>query len=392
MARRELAAGAMLAVGALLLAGCADSAAGQEPAAAAQGCPIPTGPVAIAAAGRANAPAAAKSPALSRAIEAAIAQQSYLAIIDTGGTPTVVGAGELKLTAKNGPAQEDQRRTFSNQIATTLANLRSNTPEANPLQALAEAAGSVKSRAATGTVVLADSGLQTTGALDYTRDGMLLAEPSDLATAVKAAGQLPDLTGITVVLTGIGDTAPPQASLDTSTRTRLQAQWKALVTAAGASCVYVDPMPNTQPAPTGLPAVSVVTPPPPPVYDLDRPISLRGDVLAYRDNSPELLDPVAARAALAPLVAALLGTEGRITLTGTTATGGTEADRLRLSADRAETAKQLLVAMGVDAARITTKGVGIDFPGFKPDQDDSGRQIPEVAAQNRSVIVEVVQP
>jgi outer membrane protein OmpA-like peptidoglycan-associated protein len=240
--------------------------------------------------------------------------------------------------------------------------------------------------------VLADSGLQTTGALDYTKDGMLLAEPQELAEAVKAAGQLPDLSGMTVALTGIGDTVAPQQPLDTATRTRLQEQWRALMSAAGATCVYVDPMPNGLAAPAGVPDVSEVTPPPPPDYDLTAPVTLRGDVLAYQDNSPQLVNPDAARAALAPLVTELQGTQGSILLTGTTASGGTENDRLQLSAQRAETAKQLLVSMGVDAKRITTTGVGTDFPGFQHDTDDSGRQIPEVAALNRSVIVTLEQP
>lgn len=137
---------------------------------------------------------------------------------------------------------------------------------------------------------------------------------------------------------------------------------------------------------------TTLAPPPPAEYHLATPIPLRGDVLAYRDNSPELVNPEAARAALAPLVTALQGTSGSISLTGTTASGGTEAGRLQLSSLRAETAKQLLVAMGVDAQRITTAGVGTDFPGFQEDTDDSGRQVPEVAALNRSVIVSVEQP
>jgi outer membrane protein OmpA-like peptidoglycan-associated protein len=348
--------------------------------------------VGIAAAGRANAPIVTGAPALAAAIDGAIRQQAYLVIYDTGGQPAEVAKGSLELTAKNGPARADEQKVLETQIETALQGVRSKTPEANPLQALALASAAVKSAGETGTVVLADSGLQTIGALNYTEEGMLLADPEELADAVAAAGQLPDLSGITVALTGIGDTAAPQQPLDTATRTRLQEQWRALMTRAGAACVYVDPMPNGLTAPTGVPDVAEVTPPPAPEYDLSTPIPLRGDVLAYQDNSPQLVDPEAARAALAPLVTALQGTQGSIKLTGTTASGGTEEGRLQLSAQRAETAKQLLVAMGVDAQRITTTGVGTNFPGFREDTDDSGRQIPEVAALNRSVIVEVQQP
>jgi outer membrane protein OmpA-like peptidoglycan-associated protein len=378
---------ALLAASALLLAGCTTSQVAQPPSV--PGCTLPAGAVGIAAAGRANAPIVEATPSILAGINHAIDQQSHLTIVDTGGTPAVVQEGDLESTAKNGPAREDERKKNREGIGAALQGVRSTTPEANPLDALALAARSVKAHGETGTVVLADSGLQTTGALDYTKDGMLLADPDELAAAAKAAGQLPDLSGITVALTGIGDTVAPQAPLDNATRTRLGQQWVALANAAGATCVYLDVKPNAQASPAGAPDVSEITPPPPPVYDLDTPIPLREDVLDFKDNSPELIDPAAAQASLAALVTGLKASTGQIQLTGTTASGGTESGRQQLSAQRAQTAKELLVQMGIPAERITTKGVGTDFPGFQPDEDESGRQIPEIAAQNRSVIVVV---
>jgi OOP family OmpA-OmpF porin len=252
------------------------------------------------------------------------------------------------------------------------------------------AADAVRAHGSTGTVVLADSGLQTKGALDYTTPGMLLADPSQLAELLAEDGQLPDLTGVTVALSGIGYTAQPQQPLDNANRERLRQQWVQLVTAAGAACVFLDEMPNTQPAPDGVPPVTPVVPPPPPEYDFDEPIPLPEDVLPFRDNSPELVDPQAARETLEPLAVALQGTTGTIRLTGTTASGGTEAGRLELSRERAETVKRLLGSLGVDASRITTEGVGTHFPGYQEDLDENGNQIEEIAKQNRLVILEVV--
>ena len=389
MARPDPRRSALLAAGALLLAGCATGQAAES--ASSPGCALPAGSVGIAAAGRANAPIVAATPSILAAINHAIDQQTYLTIVDTGGVPAVVQEGNLESKAKNGPAREDERRNNLAEVGAALQRIQSATPEANPLAALALAARSVKAHGSTGVIVLADSGLQTTGALDYTRDGMLLAEPQELADAVKAAGQLPDLSGMAVALTGIGDTVAPQEPLDEATQQRLRRHWFALATAAGAACVYLDVKPNAQASPEAAPDVSEVIPPPLPDYDLDTPIQLREDVLDFKDNSPELLDPAAAKASLAALVTGLKAATGQIHLTGTTASGGTEEGRLQLSAQRAQTAKDLLVEMGVTAERITTEGVGTNFPGFQPDLDDSGRQIPEVAAQNRSVIV-VVDP
>ena len=390
MKSRDLITTVLLAAGALVLTGCSTATTPVSQTIAS--CDLPAGAVGIAGAGRANAPIITDSPSLVAAINGAIENQAHLTIVDTGGQPSVVQEGDLKQNAQNGPAQADERRDYLTNIGAALQGIRSTTPQANPLQALALVAGAVKAHGPTGTVVLADSGLQTTGALDYTKPGMLLADPDELAAAVGGAGQLPDLSGITVALTGIGDTVAPQQPLDTATRSRLQDQWAAMATAAGAGCVYVDPMPNSQQAPTGVPDVSEVTPPPPPSYDLTSPIALGSNVLAYQDDSPELIDPEAAKVALAPLVAQLQDVPGQITLTGTTATGGTEQGRLTLSAQRAETAKVLLVAMGVDSDRIRTTGVGTDFDDFQPDTDEAGNQIPEIAAQNRLVIVEVGAP
>ena len=68
-----------------------------------------------------------------------------------------------------------------------------------------------------------------------------------------------------------------------------------------------------------------------------------------------------------------------------------EEARQQLSLQRAQTAKDLLVSMGVDAARITTEGVGTNFAGFANDLDANGNQIEAIAAKNRSVIVTVDQ-
>ncbi len=85
----------------------------------------------------------------------------------------------------------------------------------------------------------------------------------------------------------------------------------------------------------------------------------------------------------------LKASSGQIQLTGTNASGGDESGRLKLSAQRSDTAKDLLVQRGIPAERIMTEGVGTEFPGFWPDEDESDRQIPEIAAPNRSVIVVV---
>jgi OmpA-OmpF porin, OOP family len=79
----------------------------------------------------------------------------------------------------------------------------------------------------------------------------------------------------------------------------------------------------------------------------------------------------------------------RALLTGTTASADTSEYRLRLSQERANAVRDLLVSLGAPADRISTRGLGSDFPGYVPDHDPQGNLNPVLAAQNRQVIIEL---
>ena len=57
---------------------------------------------------------------------------------------------------------------------------------------------------------------------------------------MRGSGQLPDLSGVRVFVVGLGDTAAPQVSLDTASRTALVDQWTALLSAFVLVPVYTD--------------------------------------------------------------------------------------------------------------------------------------------------------
>lgn len=240
-----------------------------------------------------------------------------------------------------------------------------------------------------GTIVLVDSGLQTMGILDYTQRGMLRADPSDLVDGLRGSGQLPDLSGLRVFVVGLGDTAAPQEALDPASRTALVEQWTALLTAAGADCVGVDPLPLTGAAPAVAPTVPTVPVPDVAPLEPSNTVVLTADSVAFVSDSAQLRDPEFARKKLASIAADLVDSGSGVRLTGTTATDGTEAGRLELSRLRAEAVKATLVELGVPAERITTRGVGTHHPGHVDDLDSDGRLIPPKAAQNRTVILTV---
>ncbi len=386
---------------ALVLSGCGSltTAAAPEDVAAGSStgtparvdCELPDGAIAIAGVGRAGMPAVQATPGLSAVLEHAQASGATLTVLDTDADPTVLGSDSFAVDG-NDRYQAKHAEQKVGQVEALLAGSTPDAAEADPLAALTDAARAVHASTPTGTVVLMDSGLGTRGALDYAQDGLLLAEPAELAQALASAGQLPDLNGLAVVLIGIGETADPQGSLDTATRERLIRQWTTLTEAAGASCVAVDDTPmSAAPAP-GLPTVTPVTVPDPAPLRIssETPLALRADKVAFVSDSADLLDPTAAEQALEPIAEQLVATGADAELVGTTATDGTPEGRRRLSEQRAATVQQVLVGLGVPADRLTASGVGTDHPAHVDDTRPDGTLKPGPAAQNRAVFVTVL--
>lgn len=142
--------------------------------------------------------------------------------------------------------------------------------------------------------------------------------------------------------------------------------WAAAATAPPILLLRADPTPDPLPAPAeALPEVI--------------------DTAGFAPNTASLLDPDA----LGPKVTRLVGryklAEGRyvIQVKGFTAAFGSRETSLALSADRARVVGDLLVAAGVPADDISTRGVGFD-------ERANPTQPPQAAAQ-RVVIVRLVE-
>ena len=351
------------------------------------GCEV-VGPVVVAAGGRSNMPAPGVQP-ISRYLRSAANAGAEVTVVDTGGSPKPHTSVSFTATAANDVAAKEQVKAAADQLRSGLETTVAESEGAAPLAALDVSARHIHSGSPMGTIVLVDSGLQTMGILDYTQRGMLRADPSDLVDGLRGSGQLPDLSGLRVFVVGLGDTAAPQEALDPASRTALVEQWTALLTAAGADCVGVDPLPLTGAEPAVAPTVPTVPVPDVAPLEPSNTVVLTADSVAFVSDSAQLRDPEFARKKLASIAADLVDSGSGVRLTGTTATDGTEAGRLELSRLRAEAVKATLVELGVPAERITTRGVGTHHPGHVDDLDSDGRLIPPKAAQNRTVILTV---
>jgi OOP family OmpA-OmpF porin len=358
-------------------------------------CPVPVGPMAFAVSGRANSP----EPGLPQAVQDATASvltravdQDYkprITLVNVDGRPTSAGSDTFSSDAGNGIAAEDDRNEFLNGFGEALTGVRAQQPEVDVLSAL-DLAGRSAGGQRPGTVVLVDSGLSTVAPLDFRQRGLLDNPPAETVDALRANNALPGLQGETVLLAGLGDVAQPQAPLSPAQRSSLVALWTAIAQAGGAACVAVVPEPRGGDAPSDVPPVSVVDVPPPPTITPGRPTALPDDnSVGFQPDTAAFRDRNAARGVLTPFAQFLQeSATRRIALTGTSARAGTMAGQVDLSTRRAEAVKALMVELGAPADRITTRGVGSQFPAYVNDVGPDGRQLPGPASQNRTVIVE----
>lgn len=321
------------------------------------------GGLAIAVGGRANSPQWSMPTDLRPRLEAVLDQTEAgqavgFTLIRVDGNPGISCVLRYDASAQNSDARANARANVMNAVADQVSHVRAIEPEADPLKALGIAAASAGPG---GTVVLLDSGLQTVAPLNFTVSGVLDTDADDIVNQLAKAGQLPDLEKRTVVLTGIGYTAPPQVSLDQARRSRLVDLWTTIAKRAGATSVVVSSTPNTGPSVDGGPAVTPVpVPPPVSVHPGCNTQAIFADsgAVGFVPDSTEFRDPSAARNALAEF-GRWLGNNSaaRATVTGSIAHYGAN-DPNGLSLARAQRVRDMLIATGSSAGQITAVGMG----------------------------------
>ncbi|GAA1837667.1 hypothetical protein GCM10009836_15470 [Pseudonocardia ailaonensis] len=237
------------------------------------------------------------------------------------------------------------------------------------------------------TGVVIGSGLQTAGPLAIDALGWDQVGSASIVDRAKAAGLLPDLRGKTVVFSGLGDVTGAQAALPESLRQRLASHWLNLCTAAGGRC-SIDDEPLSGPPRSEVAAPVTAVPAEPalavPAHGEPAVTILPSDLL-FGPDSAALLPQ--ARTTLAG-IAARLPAGSRVALDGRTATAGPADTARALSLTRAQACRDVLVAAGIPADRITVRGLGFDAP-LVPDTDAQGRLVPAAAQRNRSVVLTV---
>jgi OmpA-OmpF porin, OOP family len=400
LASRIACAAAVTVLGALAGCGGRTSTTAARPAAQESVAPSPTmpkrctqaGPVVFAVSGRANSPSPGLTTSMQAAATQAVDEGSSIGTVDVDGAPALSEAGSFNAAGFNRLALASAQQGYLNSLAAAVEHTRATSRDVNDLNAL-EVAGRALHAACShgGTVYLEDSGLQETAPVNFTQPGMLGAVPAELVKFLASEHELPNLTGLAVVLVGIGDTAPPQTPLTIGQSANLVAIWTAIARAGGATLVTVDPSPRIGiPAPPSVPYVQLVQVPAlPPWASTDRRyVFPDSGSVGFLPNLAQFRDPTAAERTLQPLAAYLKANpSARIKLTGTTAHFGSLGSCIALSLRRAGVVRLVLLANGAQASQIVIAGVGWEFSGYENDQGPDGSLLPAQAEQNRSVIV-----
>jgi flagellar motor protein MotB len=347
----------------------------------------------------ANAPQIQEFTQVNELMTRAAATRGYVAFVAVDGSPQVFdGAGAI--VGSDAPTQrikDEENAAWVAGLNDLMANqVKATTPETDTLEALRLAARAL-STAPEGEhhIVVIDSGLSTAGVLSFMPEGMLFAVAEDVVNYLNAIDALIAFEfGTEVDWYSLGDVAEPQAPLTTRQRANLEDIWGSVIMASGAE-VNFHANPSSGQTASGLPAVSVIDIEPeeqPEVIEMDEPVIFDESVLHFVPGYADLIDPEAARKLLAPYAQQLADNPDiHIHVVGTTAgfddTPQGIKDSYDLSWSRAGVVTQLLIELGAPAEQVTPEGQAHFDQWHLPEIDENGVYHPELAAQNRKVVL-----
>lgn len=357
MRNTRLIATALVCASSLGLSGCD---LGGEP-------PGNGGATALVIGNRQNMPAPALTQAARAALEAAIERGDRLVVVSVTGEPKVVAQSDLSCPWKSTEGCKKFLEDNLERLPAIVTRYPADAKEASLFAAIKVARDNLDSLPGPKQIITIDSGLDTAGPLALNDLSVLDTDAAELGKELKMERYSPDLTEISLVMTGLGQTVAPQGRLTAPDAARLNALWTAVLQQAGAKQIQVasDSLP-TGPRPVSLPVVSVTKrPSPPSPENLCGQFRFNEAQLGFEPNKATFADRNRARAALRDLAKALQRTGFNVVLTGTTAYKESKPGN-PLSKARAAAAKEVLVELGVQAQHVLTQGVGINWSGYRP--------------------------
>ena len=201
-----------------------------------------------------------------------------------------------------------------------------------------------------------------------------------------------DLRGIDIYWYGIGQlTSAPQMEIPSKDQACIKKLWTTIFVTAGADfnpqAGFISYHPAGEPnlVSEGYSPVKTIA------FEEDKitftplvfeePVTIPEDVISFLPDTAEFAEPEKASIALSEYNEALIESNQKMVILGTTATGDPQRCR-NLSRERAERVKRELVDQGVPPENLVTIGGGIETSYY---EDDNGTRNTEIAKKNRAV-------
>lgn len=302
----------------------------------------------------------ANNPTLSVAtiqeeLESTIYNGGTISFCQADGDPSVFS---LKLNAIK-KSDDYNYATALNTIQNYVLNMAADDEETDLIAGFRRAGRSLQADGGKGTLLVAHSGLSTSGVQMQALDLTDAASIPDLIEALRQQGQLADLSGVDVVWRYCGDVVSPQQSLNENEKAYLRSFWTQYLEACGAASVtFREDLPDSSIV-EDAPSVTVV---PTEVEALQQPVRLdaASGVGFVADSATEVLDAEAFHTTLCQLTEQIRNSNCRYVLAGSTSDDGSgAASQQRFGLARAEFVRQAIAQLDPDAARqVLAVGLG----------------------------------
>ena len=172
----------------------------------------------------------------------AVKSNGYISVVCVDGEPDLIAANlyEIPDMYKNANTTKLEADALmkANNLLVELASIKANDPESDVLESLRLAVRSLADISGMEkTILVMDSGLSTTGVMDFNRN-LILADPGDLAETLYQKAAIPNFEGVTVIWLQMGDVAAPQEELTSAQRESLTAIWRAIIEKTGGTVIF----------------------------------------------------------------------------------------------------------------------------------------------------------
>lgn len=320
----------------------------------------------------------------------------HVSAVIVDGKPEVDCNFEVKHPGKNidDAKRKQLAKNNTNSILTSIAESKAVEPEIDTLKAISVSANALNAGNTNNkkTMVIVDSGLSTTGLLNFAEKNLFETSVDNIINQLKEKHALPDLEDIDILWIGIGEVSGSQEQLTSNNKYYLEQLWAGILEAGGAKTVTFDTSPLSGANNSELPNCSIV----PIVEDsLDIDANNMPAIIKFGENTSvkfigdkaEFIDIEAAQEDMEPIAKYLIANpEKTMYVCGMTATVGNNPDAGKgLSLDRANACKTVLINMGVNETQLTCIGLGQSPNSLRVDDTDADGKQTEGAQKNRAV-------